>query len=169
MKDNFIEKSIKEFLESFPNDSKIIRCNMNTEKDGTPTDWQETDMGLHLDFIRYRQLVDFLRQKLQQQKEELERKQITAIPAKLGKEVMKIYEDKIINDFREDLIEKIEKEKVEIHDLPADNEGKYESLLDHEIVWDGNYYTCRRCGIEFVPAKWVNITLQKAIEIIKQI
>ena len=32
-----------------------------------------------------------------------------------------------------------------------------------EPKWDGNYYTCVYCGIEYIPASYVNTTLQQEI------
>lgn len=34
------------------------------------------------------------------------------------------------------------------HDLPSKVDCS--SAIDHDPVWDGNYYTCSVCGVEFV-------------------
>ena len=61
-----IEKILAEFRERFPNNTKIIRINLDSAPDGTPENWHDVDMGLHLDIVRYRQLNDFLLQSLTQ-------------------------------------------------------------------------------------------------------
>jgi hypothetical protein len=74
----------------------------------------------------------------------------------------------IQNDIRS-LIEWIEKQKIETNDLPPDDGGKCKLSLDHTPVWDGNYYTCSKCGKEFVPADWINNQIDKIILYIKTI
>ena len=37
---------------------------------------------------------------------------------------------------------------------------------DHEPVWDGNYYTCAKCGQEFIKAKEINTCLSDLTSLI---
>ena len=69
----------------------------------------------------------------------------------------------------EGLIEWVEEKKIETHNLPSDNGGKCELVLDHTPVWDGNYYTCSKCGKEFVPADWINQTLKATLSYLQSI
>ena len=41
-------------------------------------------------------------------------------------------------------------------------------FADHEPVWDGNYYTCAKCGQEFVKAKEINKTLSDLQQALKK-
>lgn len=56
----------------------------------------------------------------------------------------------------------VEKERYLTHDLKQ-SLNPCTFFTDHEPVWDGNYYTCAKCGIEFLPARDVNKTIEKTL------
>ncbi|MEX2053053.1 MAG: hypothetical protein WD898_02390, partial [Candidatus Paceibacterota bacterium] len=54
-----------------------------------------------------------------------------------------------------EIVEMIEKKSYLSHDLKISlNPCTFYS--SHEPVWDGNYYTCAKCGQEFIKAKEIN-------------
>ena len=61
-------------------------------------------------------------------------------------------------------IEAMEEEKRTTNNLPS--KSACVSVLSHDIVWDGNYYTCSKCGIEYRPACEINERLDRAITIL---
>ena len=75
-----------------------------------------------------------------------------------------IASDDIENDFafcQRQIIEEVENEiensKRESNSLESKDSCK--NYIEHQPIWDGNYYTCAKCGIEFVHADLVNMIL----------
>lgn len=60
--------------------------------------------------------------------------------------------------------ERLPKERKENNLISSE---KCECYLDHQPVWDGNYFTCKKCGKEFVPATYVNQALADIKSILK--
>jgi len=64
--------------------------------------------------------------------------------------------------FIEDVLQEKDKEFIEILDSLKikDNSLKYgkecKTFIDHEPNWDGNFYTCSKCGEQFKSVKEIN-------------
>ena len=67
-----------------------------------------------------------------------------------------------IKDFANSLLDELEME-----DNSLETEEKCETFLDHDISWDGNYYTCEKCGEQFKSVKNNNSKIKSLRELLK--
>ena len=88
-------------------------------------------------------------------------------PADTIQEIYDFYMSELEAALRE-FAETVRVKKRKVNDLPPDNGGLCLTYLEHNPVWDGDYYTCQRCGIEFAPANWINAALAEQEKKIKQ-
>jgi hypothetical protein len=56
------------------------------------------------------------------------------------------------------------KERFEEKGIEGENPSECEMICDHIIVWCGDCYVCKNCGLRFISAKWANSAIKEAKE-----
>ena len=61
--------------------------------------------------------------------------------------------DKLLELFSQQKQEIVEEIRGRFEDNSLESEKTCELYLDHNPMWDGNYFTCENCGMQFISIK----------------
>ena len=83
----------------------------------------------------------------------------------VDKETLRKWLRQKLTQVREDTVREVVEriEGIEEHNLSPNNQKHFCLTTDHNIMWDGNYYTCANCGWEFCVVASIKTGLKSAL------